>query len=574
MKDLRKFSKYYKPYIGTLILDLLFATIMAGCELVFPMIVRYITGEILPSGADDIVEKVLIFGAICIGVKIVGAIASYFITFVGHNMGVKLEADMRIDLVTHLQELSYSFYDNQKVGKIMSRVTNDLFDITEFSHHCPEEIYIAFIRIVGSFSVLISIHPILTVSLFALFPMMLIPIILFRKKMRKAFRDSRAQVAEINAGLEDSLSGVRVVKSFANEDIEIEKFSKENNKFKAVRKHAYNNMAKFHSGTLLCEGIMYSAVVVLGSIFMNLGQIELADLLAYLLYIQVLITTVRTIIDFTEMFEQGLTGISRFNEIMDVEPEIKDADDAIDIEKVSGEISFKNVTFAYNEKRDVLNNFTIDIAKGENVAIVGPSGSGKTTISNLIPRFYEISKGEILIDGVDIRKISQHSLRTNIGIVQQDVYLFGGTVAENIGYGKIGASREEIEEAAKAAGAHDFICELPEGYDTYVGERGVKLSGGQKQRISIARLFLKNPPVLILDEATSALDNENEKLVQESLERLAKGRTTITIAHRLTTVRNADRIVVLLKDGIKEQGSHDELIAKNGEYAKLYEMYK
>lgn len=574
MKDLRKFSKYYKPYIGTLILDLLFATIMAGCELVFPMIVRYITGEILPSGADDIVEKVLIFGAICIGVKIVGAIASYFITFVGHNMGVKLEADMRIDIVTHLQELSYSFYDNQKVGKIMSRVTNDLFDITEFSHHCPEEIYIAFIRIVGSFSVLISIHPILTVSLFALFPMMLIPIILFRKKMRKAFRDSRAQVAEINAGLEDSLSGVRVVKSFANEDIEIEKFSKENNKFKAVRKRAYNNMAKFHSGTLLCEGIMYSAVVVLGSIFMNLGQIELADLLAYLLYIQVLLTTVRTIIDFTEMFEQGLTGISRFNEIMDVEPEIKDADDAIDIEKVSGEISFKNVTFAYNEKRDVLNNFTIDIAKGENVAIVGPSGSGKTTISNLIPRFYEISKGEILIDGVDIRKISQHSLRTNIGIVQQDVYLFGGTVAENIGYGKIGASREEIEEAAKAAGAHDFICELPEGYDTYVGERGVKLSGGQKQRISIARLFLKNPPVLILDEATSALDNENEKLVQESLERLAKGRTTITIAHRLTTVRNADRIVVLLKDGIKEQGSHDELIAKNGEYAKLYEMYK
>ena len=574
MRVLKKFSKYYKPYIRTLLLDLLFATTLAGCELAFPMIVRMITGEILPSGAPDTLQKVLIWGAVCIGIKAFGALSSYLVTYVGHSMGVKLEADMRTDLVTHLESLSFSFYDNQKVGKIMSRVTNDLFDITEFSHHCPEQIYLATLRIVGSFIILMRIHPLMTGILFAIFPIMLISIALYRKKMRQAFRDSRAQVAEINAELEDSLSGIRVVKSFANEDVEVEKFEKENVKFKKIRSRAYNYMAKFHSGTLLCEGIMYVAVIVLGSIFMSLGQIDLADLLAYILYIQTLLTTVRTVIDFTEMFEQGMTGITRFVEMMDIEPEIRDAEGAVELENVDGRLSFRDVTFAYNEKRDVLSHFSIDIGKGENVAIVGPSGAGKTTISNLIPRFYDISEGEILLDDVDIRKITQHSLRSNIGVVQQDVYLFGGTVAENIEYGRIGATREEIEEAAKAAGAHEFICELPEGYDTYVGERGVKLSGGQKQRISIARLFLKNPPVLILDEATSALDNENERLVQASLERLAKGRTTIIIAHRLTTVRNADRIVVLFRDGIKEQGTHDELLALNGEYAKLYELYK
>lgn len=568
------FYKYYKPYIKIVILDLICAMLTTVCELVFPMIVRYITDTALTGAQELLISSVLRIGGVYLFLRLVDTAANYYMSNTGHIMGARMETDMRRDMFNHLQKLSFGYYDEAKVGQIMSRITNDLFDITEFAHHFPEEMFIAGIKIVGSFIILARINVLLTVVLFMLLPLMLVGRIAFRKKMQKAFKEQRQQIGELNAEVEDSLLGIRVVKSFANEDIEIEKFRKSNVKFLEKKRNAYKYMALFHSSTRLFDGIMYIAVIIAGAFFVIKKAITPGDLVAYVLYIQTLIASVRTIVQFTEQFERGRTGIERFAEIMNQPVDIYDLSGAKPLDNVQGNISFKNISFKYSDNLgDVLSNINIEVEKGENIAIVGPSGGGKTTLCNLIPRFYELTDGEILIDGQNIKEVTLKSLRENIGIVQQDVYMFSGTVFDNIAYGKPGASMQEVEDAAKAAGAHGFIMSLKDGYDTYVGERGVKLSGGQKQRISIARLFLKNPPVLILDEATSALDNENELIVQKSLERLSKGRTTFTIAHRLTTIRNATRIFVLTDEGIVEEGSHKELMEKGGEYAKLYQLY-
>lgn len=571
---IKRFSVYYKPYIAIIIIDLICAALTTVCELVFPLIVRKITSSALAGVNAELLGLVLRLGGVYLLLRIIDTAANYFMADMGHVMGAKLETDMRRDLFDHLQKLSFTYYDNAKVGQIMSRVTSDLFDITEFSHHCPEELFIAAIKIIGAFIILGRTNIWLTLIIFMLLPIMLVSAVIFRRNMKAAFKKQRVEIAQLNADLEDSLLGIRVVKSFANEEIEKEKFRRGNTKFFEAKKNAYKYMALFQSGTRFSDGVMYIAVIVIGSLFMINGKISPPDLIAYLLYIQTLITSIRRIVEFTEQFQKGQTGIERFFEIMDEPIDICDKPSAAELKKVDGNIEFKNVSFGYSKNADdVLSGINISVKKGENIAIVGPSGGGKTTLCNLLPRFYEISSGSIMIDGKDIREYTLKSLRNSIGTVQQDVYLFSGTVSENIAYGKPGAERSEVIEAAKAAGAHEFISELENGYDTYVGERGVKLSGGQKQRISIARLFLKNPPILILDEATSALDNESEALVQRSLERLSVGRTTFTIAHRLTTIRNATRIIVLTKDGICEQGTHRELIEKGGEYAKLYALY-
>ncbi len=570
----KRFASYYKPYIGIIILDLLCAAASTICELVFPMIVREITNTALSGASEVLMSTVIRLSTIYLFLRFCDTAAQYFMANIGHITGARLETDMRRDLFNHLQKLPFSYYDNAKVGQIMSRVTSDLFDVTEFSHHCPEEFFIGSIKIIGSFIILSGINFYLTLLIFLLLPLMLISAVVFRKKMKNAFKKQREQIGELNSDLEDSLLGIRVVKSFANEDIEREKFEKGNRKFLDTKKHAYKYMALFQAGTRFFDGVMYIGVIVIGSIFMANGYINSADLIAYLLYIQTLITSIRRVVEFTEQFQKGITGIERFYEIMDEPVLIEDSDFSHDVEKLNGEIELRDVRFRYNENgTDVLNHINLHINPGENIAIVGPSGGGKSTLCNLIPRFYDIADGKIYIDGIDIHDITLKSLRSNIGTVQQDVYLFSGSVYDNIVYGKPGATRAEVEEAAKAAGAHEFITELPDGYDTYVGERGVKLSGGQKQRISIARVFLKNPPILILDEATSALDNESEYLVQKSLEKLSQNRTTFTIAHRLTTIKNAGRILVLTQDGIAEEGTHEELISKGGVYSKLYSLY-
>lgn len=570
----RRFASYYKPYIGIIILDLLCAAASTVCELVFPMIVREITNTALSGASEVLMSTVIRLSTLYLFLRFCDTAAQYFMANIGHITGARLETDMRRDLFNHLQKLPFSYYDNAKVGQIMSRVTSDLFDVTEFSHHCPEEFFIGGIKIIGAFIILSGINFYLTLLIFLLLPLMLISAVVFRKKMKNAFKKQREQIGALNADLEDSLLGIRVVKSFANEDIEREKFEKGNRKFLDTKKHAYRYMALFQAGTRFFDGVMYIGVIVIGSIFMANGYINSADLIAYLLYIQTLITSIRRVVEFTEQFQKGITGIERFYEIMDEPVLIEDDESSRDVESLSGEIELRDVRFRYNENgTDVLNHINLHINPGENIAIVGPSGGGKSTLCNLIPRFYDIADGNIYMDGIDIHDITLKSLRSNIGTVQQDVYLFSGSVYDNIVYGKPGASRSEVEEAAKAAGAHEFITGLPDGYDTYVGERGVKLSGGQKQRISIARVFLKNPPILILDEATSALDNESEYVVQKSLEKLSQNRTTFTIAHRLTTIKNAGRILVLTQDGIAEEGTHEELIAKNGTYAKLYSLY-
>ena len=570
----KRFSVYYKPYIGIIIFDLICAALSTVCELVFPMIVRTITNAASLDGQALLVSTVLRLGGLYLFLRIVDTFANYYMANMGHIMGAKLETDMRRDLFDHLQKLPFKYFDNTKIGQIMSRVTTDLFDVTEFSHHCPEEFFIAGIKIIGAFIILGRINWWFTLIIFLLLPLMLVSIAVFRTKMKDAFKEQRKQVGELNADLEDSLLGTRVVKSFANEDLEREKFAHGNDMFFNSKKRAYKYMALFQAGTRFSDGLMYIAVIVIGSLFMIDGKLTPADLIAYLLYIQTLITSIRRIVEFTEQFQKGITGIERFYEIMDEPVENYFPDDAIELESITGNIEFNDVHFKYSDNtKEVLTKINLSIKKGENIAFVGPSGGGKTTLCNLIPKFYELTSGSITIDGIDISKITLGSLRNNIGMVQQDVYLFSGTVYENILYGKPDATRDEVIEAAKAAGAHDFIMELKDGYDTYVGERGLKLSGGQKQRVSIARLFLKNPPILILDEATSALDNESELLVQKSLKRLSEGRTTFTIAHRLTTIKNATRIFVLTADGIAEEGTHDELMQRGGEYAKLYSMY-
>ena len=571
---IKRFLPYYKKYKWIMIFDLFCAALTTLCELVLPLIVREITGRATATPMSLTVSLILKLGAVYLVLRIIDTVANYYMASVGHIMGTRIETDMRRDFFGHLQKLSFSYYDNAKVGTLMSRITSDLFDVTEFAHHCPEEFFIAGIKIVCAFVILCTMSVPLTLIVFAIIPLMLFVLSKFNRRMRDGFRESRVQIGELNSSVEDSLLGIRVVKSFANEAVEEEKFDEGNQKFLSIKKKVYHAMAGFHSSTRFFDGLMYIVVAVIGALFMVWNKIYPEDYVAYLLFISTLLTSIRRIVEFSEQFQRGMTGIERFYEIMDIVPDITDRKDAVAAKDVKGTVEFRNVSFHYEtENKNVLTNLNLSVRAGESIALVGPSGGGKTTLCSLIPRFYEVSDGEILLDGINIKDITLPSLRENIGVVAQDVYLFSGSIRENIAYGNRNATEAEIIEAAKLAGAHEFIQSLPNGYDTYVGERGVKLSGGQKQRVSIARVFLKNPPVLIMDEATSALDNESEKLVQESLEKLARGRTTFTIAHRLTTVRNADRILVLTEDGIAESGTHEELVARGGIYAELYQLY-
>ena len=569
-KNLKKLVSYYKPYLGTFLLDMFFAIVASAISLVIPLVVRYITSDVvyLESGAR---ERIVHLGLILVGLVIIQFFANYYITNVGHVMGAKMEYNMRAEIFSHLQKLSFSFYDDQKTGQLMSRITNDLFEITELLHHGPENIVISLIKIIGAFVILMGISKYLTAAAFVMLPFMFIFVFLINRKMRRAFKENRKKVAEINSRAEDNLSGIRVVKSFANEDIELEKFKEGNDAFLSAKKNSYLFLGLFQSGMTAFMLLVNIAVIITGGVLISEKLVDIPDFIAFLLYINTFTEPIRVIVDFTEQFQNGYTGFERFVEILNVEPDIKDKEGAVDLTDVKGDIVFDDVSFKYKEgAHRVLRHINLDIKAGSYVALVGSSGGGKTTLCSLIPRFYDVTGGSIKIDGKDIRDIKLKSLRDHIGIVQQDVYLFAGTVIENISYGKPGSTREEIIEAAKLANAHDFIMELPNGYDTDIGQRGIKLSGGQKQRLSIARVFLKNPPILIFDEATSALDNESENVVKESLEKLAKNRTTLVIAHRLSTVRNAERILVLTENGIEESGTHDELMAKNGIYAGLY----
>ena len=568
---LKRFLPYYGKYYPTLILDLICAGFSTMCDLVLPIILRYLTNTARQDLSLLTVKLILTLGVIFVLLRVVDTIANYYMQNIGHVMGAKIETDMRYDIFSHIQQLPYSYYNTNKSGQILSRITTDLFDVTEFAHHCPEEFFIALVKLVVSFVILININITLTLTIFIMIPIMVFFMSSANNHMRKAQKEQRNHVGEINSGIENNILGAKVVKSFANEELEVKKFHKENLRFLDIKKEFYKHMSNFQVVYRIFDGIMYLTVIVLGSYYMKVGKINAGDMFLYTLYINMLLNTVKKIVDYMEQFQRGMTGIERFIEIMDVKNDIVDKENAKVLTDVSGDIEFENVSFAYPDSdAKVLDDISFSINKGENIAIVGSSGVGKTTISNLIPRFYEVSEGAILIDGTDIRDFKQKSLRDNIGIVQQEVYLFSGTIYENIVYGKKDASFEDVEKAAKMAGAYDFIMELPDKFDTYIGERGTKLSGGQKQRISIARVFLKNPPILILDEATSALDNNSEAIVQQSLEILSKGRTTITIAHRLSTIRNASKILVLTENGIEESGTHEELMNKEGIYFNLY----
>ncbi|MEG2596597.1 MAG: ABC transporter ATP-binding protein, partial [Ruthenibacterium sp.] len=557
---LKRFLPYMTRYKGLLALDLFCAALTTVCDMVLPVIMRYITNTGINDLAALTMSTILKLGALYFLLRLVDAAGNYFMAGRGHIMGTRIETDMRRDAFDHLQKLSDSYFANTKVGQIMSRITSDLFDVTEFAHHCPEEFFIAGLKALMSFVVLTGINPLLTLIVFACLPVMAFFCTRFNHRLRAAFKAQRQQIGELNAHIEDALLGVRVVKAFAGEDIEREKFAEGNEEFLAIKSHGYRIMAAFSTTTRLFDGLMYLVVIVAGGIFVVKQLISPGDLVAYIMYVTTLLATVRRIIEFSEQFQRGMTGIERFCEIMDADVDIFDDKDATPLENPQGNITFEDVSFAYpDDHNKVLSHINLTIKAGEKLALVGPSGGGKTTLCNLIPRFYDATSGRICIDGHDIKTVTLQTLRGSIGIVQQDVYLFSGTVYENIVYGRPSATREEVIAAAKLAGAHEFVAALHSGYDTYVGERGVKLSGGQKQRISIARVFLKNPPILILDEATSALDNESEHLVNQSLAKLTEGRTTLTIAHRLTTIQNADRILVLGENGIEEEGSHKEL---------------
>ena len=551
--------------------DLLCASLTTVCELVLPLILRYITNQGLQNAAALTAETIVKLGLFYFGLRIIDGLAAFYMAYTGHVMGAYIETDMRQDAFEHLQKLSDSYFNNTKVGQIMSRITSDLFDVTEFAHHCPEEFFIAFIKIIIAFIILARVNLVLTLIIFFFIPVMALSCTYFNLRVRKAIRKQRNYIGELNARLEDNLLGNRVVRAFANEAIEIEKFRQDNQTFLGIKREMYKYMAAFQDTIRMFDGFMYTVVILAGGLFMINGYIAAGDMVAYIMYVSTLLTTIRRIMEFAEQFQRGMTGVERFVELMDSDVDIFDEEGAGTLTDVEGTIALKHVSFEYpDDHHPVLNDINLEIAAGEKVALVGPSGGGKTTLCNLIPRFYDITSGQILIDGQELKQISLQSLRSNIGVVQQDVYLFSGSVFDNISYGRPGAAREEVVEAAKLAGAHEFISELKEGYDTYVGERGVKLSGGQKQRISIARVFLKNPPILILDEATSALDNESELLVSQSLEALAQGRTTLTIAHRLTTIQNADRILVLTDGRIREEGNHTGLMNARGYYYQLY----
>ena len=539
-KLLKRFIPYYRKYVGIMVMDLFCAALTTVCELVLPLILRYITNIGMNDLASLTVRTIITIGVVYFVLRIIDGMASFYMAYTGHVMGAAIETDMRQDAFAHLQKLSDNYFNNTKVGQIMSRITSDLFDVTEFAHHCPEEFFIAFLKAAVSFVILARINALLTVIIFVLIPVMAVSCSYFNLQVRKAFKRQRNHIGELNARIEDSLLGNKVVRAFANEDVELGKFTDDNQKFLEIKRQTYKYMAAFQNTIRIFDGLMYVVVIVAGGIFMIRGLISPADLVAYTMYVTTLLATIRRIIEFAEQFQRGMTGIERFTELMDANIDIFDEEGAVPLHDVDGQIAFRHVSFEYpDDHTPVLSDINITIKPGEKVALVGPSGGGKTTLCNLIPRFYDPTEGEILIDGQNIRRVTLQSLRSSVGVVQQDVYLFSGSVYENIAYGRPGASHEEVIRAAKLAGAHEFIESLKDGYDTYVGERGVKLSGGQKQRISIARVFLKNPKVLLLDEATAALDNESEHLVSESLDKLAADRTTLTIAHRLTTIRGA-----------------------------------
>ena len=570
---LRRLAAYYKPYRKVFWTDMFFAFVSAAAALVIPLIVRYVTSTIVNMQASQAQSMIFRLGIVMLSLVLIQWYSNYYISNYGHVMGANIEYDMRAEIFDHYQKMSFSFYDEQKVGQLMSRVTSDLFEITELLHHGPENIAISLIKIVGAFLILISIQPYLALIAFALIPVMILFAYFYNKRMKLAFRKNREKIAEINSQIEDNLSGIRVVKSFANEEIENAKFQTGNDGFLSAKENSYHYMGHYHSGLTAFTTLINVLVIFFGGLMATKGIVNVTDLVTFLLYINVFTDPVKTLIDFTEQFQNGYSGYERFIQMLDLTPDIEDAADAQKLEQVQGNICFEDVSFRYSKENDaVLQHIDLEVPAGEYVALVGPSGIGKSTLCNLIPRFYEVSGGRITVDGKDVRTLQIKSLRDNIGVVQQDVYLFAGSVYDNIAYGRPGASREEVIQAARNANAHTFIMELPQGYDTDIGQRGIKLSGGQKQRLSIARVFLKNPPILIFDEATSALDNESEKVVQESLERLAVNRTTFVIAHRLTTIRNAEKILVLTEHGIEEQGTHEELISKNGIYAGLYQM--
>ena len=573
-QNLKKMMGYYKPYLKIFWADMFFATLSAAVALTIPLVVRYVTSTLIYLPADEIIRQITYIGIGLVVLLAIDCYSRFFIGNYGHVMGAKMEYDMRAELFGHMQKLSFSFYDDAKVGQLMSRITSDLFDITELLHHGPENIILSVLKIAGAFVILVNINGWLALAAFAVLPFMFAFAFLLNKKMRRAFRNNRIKIADINAQIEDNLSGIRVVKSFANEDIENEKFRVGNDGFLAAKKNSYHYMGSFQAGVGVFTTMIQVSVILVGTVLIAYGRVDMTDLVTFLLYIGVFTDPIRTLVDFTEQFQNGYTGFERFQEIMNTRPDIEDAPDATPIGTVKGEIEFDNVSFQYKDNQEnVLNHINLKVPAGAYMALVGSSGAGKTTLCSLIPRFYDVTGGRIMIDGRDIRSVTLKSLRDQIGMVQQDVYLFAGTIFENIQYGKPGATREEVIEAAKNANAHEFIMAFPDGYDTDIGQRGIKLSGGQKQRLSIARVFLKNPPILIFDEATSALDNESEKVVQDSLEKLAKNRTTFVIAHRLTTIQNAEKILVLTEDGIAESGTHEELLAQGGLYEKLYHMH-
>lgn len=571
--NIKKMLSYYKPYMQVFWTDMFFATLSAAVALIIPLVVRYVTYNLVYHEPEEILHQALYIG---IGLFILVAVDCYskfYIGNYGHVMGARIEYDMRAEIFAHYQKLSFSFYDDQKVGQLMSRITTDLFDISELMHHGPENIILSVIKIAGAFIILVNISPMLAVAAFAILPFMLAYAFLLNRKMRVAFRENRVKIADINAQIEDNLSGIRVVKSFANEEIENEKFRHGNDGFLKAKKNSYLYMGSYQAGLGAFTTLIQVSVILTGTILIAKGMINVSDLVTFVLYISVFTDPVRTLIDFTEQFQNGYSGFERFQEILAIQPDIEDKKDAVELRDVKGDITFDDVSFQYEENTEkVLNHISLNVPAGAYMALVGSSGAGKSTLCSLIPRFYDVTGGAVKIDGIDVRNVTLKSLRDHIGMVQQDVYLFVGTVYDNIRYGKPDATREEVIEAAKNANAHEFIMSLPNGYETDIGQRGIKLSGGQKQRLSIARVFLKNPPILIFDEATSALDNESEKVVQDSLEKLAKNRTTFVIAHRLSTIKNAEKILVLSEDGIEESGTHEELMDRKGTYEKLYNM--
>lgn len=572
-ENLKKMISYYKPYKRVFFADTFFAIIASIVALIIPLVVRYITSTVVHMNPQQAFKQIMYIAIAVFVLIIIQIYCNYFISNYGHVMGAKIEYDMRAEIFAHFQKMPFSFFDDQKVGQLMSRITSDLFDITELLHHGPENVTISVIKIIGALCILLSIDKKLALAAFALVPFMIVYAYFFNKKMKQTFRINRKKIAAINEQIEDNLSGIRVVKSFANEQLENEKFEIGNKAFLEAKKNNYKYMGGYNAGLIGFNTMINLVVIVAGGIMFTKNMVNVTDFVTFLLYINIFTDPVKTLIDFTEQFQNGYSGYERFRQILDMEPEIKDKDGAKELTNVVGNIKFDDVSFRYNDNdHRVLKHINLEIPAGSYIALVGSSGAGKTTLCNLIPRFYDVTKGSISIDDEDIRNVKLKSLRNNIGMVQQDVYLFAGTIYENIKYGKPTATKEEIIAAAKEANAYDFIMSLPNGFDTDIGQRGIKLSGGQKQRLSIARVFLKNPPILIFDEATSALDNESEKVVQESMEKLTKNRTTLVIAHRLSTIRNAEKILVLTENGIEEQGTHNELINKKGIYYDLYNM--